>query len=277
MSAEEYCRNKAAPQGSNFYYSTLFQPEQLRRQLFALHAFAAEMENVIEECTDPGVAQLKLAWWHDEIQRTYAGNARHPVGKELAAVITVRAIPEDQLRRLIDHYEQRINVRQPDTHQDLMDYLRQGPGQLWKYSADICTYHDSKTPELAGEIGCLIAYFQILQNARTHILQGRLFWPRAEMVSTGIELQDLINTKNKNVDKFFAGQVQRLVERLEYCYTQFPDSDRFLQLHGLIMSRIVMHTCKEIAGDGFRLQDHRISLTPLRKLWIAWQTKRQCQ
>ena len=277
MSAEDYCRNKAAPQGSSFYYSTLFQPEQIRRCLFALHTFATEIENIIEECADPGVARLKLAWWHDEIQRTCAGNARHPAGKELAVIIASHPITEKQLHDYVEHYEQWVNVTQPDTYQDLTEFLQQGPGQFWKHSAEICTYHAPGTPELVGEIGCLIAYFQILQNNRIHVLQNRLLWPREEMISVGAQLQDLNNSKNKNARNFFALQIRRLIEQLEYCYTQFPDSDRLLQLHGLIMSRIIMHTCKEIAGDDFKLQDHKTSLTPLRKLWIAWQTKRQCK
>ncbi|MBI4006330.1 MAG: squalene/phytoene synthase family protein [Gammaproteobacteria bacterium] len=277
MSTEDYCRIRAAPPGSNFYYSTLFQPEQIKRHLFALHAFAAEIENVIEECVDPGVARLKLAWWHDEIQRAYAGVARHPVGKELAVIIKLYSITEDQMQGLIDHYDQWINVKQPDSYPGLMDFLQQGPGQLWKHSADICTYQEHRTPELISEIGCLIAYFQILQNARTHILQGRSFWPRDDMVIAGIQLQDLINTKSKNTDNFIVRQVQRLVERLEYCYKQFPGSDCLLQLHGLIMSRIIMQTCEEITDEESMILDQKISLTPLRKLWIAWQTKRQCK
>jgi phytoene synthase len=30
----------------------------------------------------------------------------------------------------------------------------------------------------------------------------------------------------------------------------------------------------EIERDGFRVLEHRVALTPIRKLWIAWRTAR---
>lgn len=35
----------------------------------------------------------------------------------------------------------------------------------------------------------------------------------------------------------------------------------------------MMTLLQEIEGDHFRVLEHRIALTPLRKLWLAWSTK----
>ena len=42
---------------------------------------------------------------------------------------------------------------------------------------------------------------------------------------------------------------------------------------GLIMAAIYRALLDEIERDGYRVLDHRIALTPLRKLWIAWKTR----
>ena len=41
---------------------------------------------------------------------------------------------------------------------------------------------------------------------------------------------------------------------------------------GLIMAAIYRTLLDEIARDGFQVLSQRTSLTPLRKLWIAWKT-----
>ena len=40
-------------------------------------------------------------------------------------------------------------------------------------------------------------------------------------------------------------------------------------------ARLTMALLAEIAGDGYRLLEQRTSLTPLRKLWLAWRLQRR--
>jgi phytoene synthase len=51
-----------------------------------------------------------------------------------------------------------------------------------------------------------------------------------------------------------------------------PGADRRQQRPGLIMAAIYRTLLDEIERDGFRVLTRRTSLTPLRKLWIAWRT-----
>ena len=41
---------------------------------------------------------------------------------------------------------------------------------------------------------------------------------------------------------------------------------------GLVMAAIYRTLLDEIRRDGYRVLEHRVALTPLRKLWIAWKT-----
>ena len=54
-----------------------------------------------------------------------------------------------------------------------------------------------------------------------------------------------------------------------------PQEDRYTQRTGLIMAAIYEATLNEIEKDGFQVMKHRVSLTPIRKLWIAWRTSRK--
>ncbi len=59
------------------------------------------------------------------------------------------------------------------------------------------------------------------------------------------------------------------------CYDQalalLPAVDRRAQKPGLMMASIYRTLLREIEADGFQVLHQRTSLTPLRKLWLAWK------
>ena len=55
-------------------------------------------------------------------------------------------------------------------------------------------------------------------------------------------------------------------------FAQLPAEDRRSQRAGLIMAAIYRTLLDEIVRDGYRVLDHRIILTPVRKIWIAIRT-----
>jgi phytoene synthase len=71
MTPDEYCQEKAAASGSSFYYSFLFLPPPRRRAITALYAFCREVDDVVDECSDPQLARAKLAWWRAELAAAY--------------------------------------------------------------------------------------------------------------------------------------------------------------------------------------------------------------
>ena len=72
-----------------------------------------------------------------------------------------------------------------------------------------------------------------------------------------------------------AFQVERARRWYARALAQLSAEDRHAQRAGLIMAAIYRTLLDEIARDGYRVLDRRTSLTPLRKLWIAWRTALQ--
>src|SRR2546422_492321 len=60
MTPDEYCQQKAAASGSSFYYSFLFLSPKRRRAITALYAFCREVDDVVDETSDPQVASARL-------------------------------------------------------------------------------------------------------------------------------------------------------------------------------------------------------------------------
>ena len=246
--ADEYCRQKSAPAGSSFYYSILFYPEHLRRDLRALHALGIELEEIITECSDPGVMRVKFAWWQDEIMRLYQNAARHPVSRALANVIARHDIQQQQLQEIIRNVEGLAVMTLPPVRQEALVLFARGPGRVWRLSARICGHRESETIILAGEMGGLFSWLHLLrQPARS---------------GTGPAAQCTPHERS-----ILIPDIQKTL--IHHCAV-FPDVDRHRQLHILIMGHIISKTCEAILRNG-KFQ----ALTPLRKLWIAWRLQRR--
>ena len=78
MTPQEYAQQKAAASGSSFYYAFLFLPPERRAAITAFYAFCREIDDVVDEVSDPGIAQSKLDWWRGEVRNAFAGQASHP-------------------------------------------------------------------------------------------------------------------------------------------------------------------------------------------------------
>ncbi|HMC16379.1 MAG TPA: squalene/phytoene synthase family protein, partial [Albitalea sp.] len=102
MTPEEYVQDKAAKSGSSFYYAFLFLPPPRRAAITAFYAFCREVDDVVDEVSDPGVAATKLAWWRKEVATSFAGQPAHPVMKALMPHVVEYAIEPTHLNAIID-------------------------------------------------------------------------------------------------------------------------------------------------------------------------------
>ena len=68
-------------------------------------------------------------------------------------------------------------------------------------------------------------------------------------------------------------QAERAHRLYDEAFALLPEADRRAQKPGLMMANIYRTLLREIEADGFRVLHQRTSLTPLRKLWIAWRTQ----
>ena len=60
MDPQAYCEQKLAQSGSSFAYTFRFLPTPRRNAITALYAFCREVDDVVDEVTDPAVARMKL-------------------------------------------------------------------------------------------------------------------------------------------------------------------------------------------------------------------------
>ena len=102
MTPQEYVQQKAASSGSSFYYAFLFLPTERRAAITAFYAFCREVDDVVDEISDPSVAQSTLAWWQKEVQQAFAGKPTHPVMHALMPHVKIYNIEAHHLLSVIE-------------------------------------------------------------------------------------------------------------------------------------------------------------------------------
>lgn len=273
MTPEEYCQNKAASSGSSFYYSFLFLPPNRRRAIMAFYAFCREVDDVVDECSDPQLAATKLAWWREELDRLYAGQPQHPVTHALKTVLMEFNLPQEQLLEIIDGMEMDLQqTRYPD-FKALSLYCYRVASVVGLLAAEIFGYTDRQTQKYAHDLGMAFQLTNIIRDVGEDARRGRVYLPIDELKRFDVPLSDILDSRyTENFRHLMEFQIERAEQYYVQAMAQLPSVDRKSQRPGLVMAAIYRTVLEEIKRDNCRVLTHRTSLTPLRKLWIAWRT-----
>jgi len=273
MTPEEYCREKAAHSGSSFYYSFLFLPPERRRAITALYAFCREVDDAVDEPSDPSAARATLAWWRGEVEQLFAGNPQHPVTRALAPMIEPFGITQARLSEIMDGMEMDLNQSRYLNFAGLQLYCHRVAGVVGALAAGIFGYRNAKTLEYAEKLGLAFQLTNIIRDVGEDARKNRIYLPLDELQEYGVTAADILNA---NHTESFVRLMRFQAERARRCYDEalafLPAEDRRAQRPGLMMAAIYRALLDEIAGDNYRVLEQRTALTPIRKLWIAWRT-----
>ena len=263
----------AAQSGSSFYYSFLFLPPERRRAITALYAFCREVDDVVDECTDSGVARTKLAWWRQELARLYAGQAQHPVTRALAPAVQPFGIKHEYLAEIIDGMEMDLNQNRYPDFAALEQYCHRVAGVVGLLAASIFGYRDERTLAYAHTLGLAFQLTNIIRDVGEDSRKGRIYLPLTELQQFNVSAADILHGRQtEDFIRLIAFQIERAERYYAAAFNELPQQDRKAQRPGLIMAAIYRTLLKEIADDGCKVLSQRTALTPLRKLWIAWKT-----
>jgi phytoene synthase len=273
MDPHEYCQAKAAQSGSSFYYSFLFLPPERRRAITALYAFCREVDDVVDECTDRAVARTKLAWWRGEVAAVFRGAPQHPVARALAEVAPRHNLSEERLSEIIDGMQMDLERNRYPDFETLRVYCHRVAGVVGLLSAEIFGYSDPCTLEYAANLGLAFQLTNIIRDVGEDARRDRIYLPLDELAGHGVTESDILQARETdNFKRLMAFQIERALGYYRAAFDRLPAADRRPQRAGIIMAAIYQTLLEEIRRDGCRVLAQRTSLTPVRKLWIAWKT-----
>jgi 15-cis-phytoene synthase len=276
MTPDQYCEHKAASSGSSFYFSFLFLEAQQRQAMTTLYAFCREIDDVVDECSDAGVARAKLAWWRDEIARSFAGSPQHPVGKALQPVSARYNLPREYFLEIIDGMEMDLDYNAYRTFKELSLYCYRAAAVVGLMAAEIFGYGDRRTLKYAHDLGMALQLTNILRDVAEDARRGRVYIPEEDMERYKVSRDDIMHGRlDDNMRELLKFEGERAKHYYQQAFGHLPDGDRYRQRSGLIMAAVYQALIKAIEDSGYQIFARRINLSPPRKMYIAWQTARR--
>ena len=127
--------------------------------------------------------------------------------------------------------------------------------------------------DLAHDLGIAFQLTNIIRDVGEDARRNRIYLPMDELQQFGVTAAEILNAKeSENFHKLMAFQVERAQRYYRQALGHLPEADRKSQRTGLIMAAIYRATLEEVVASGCHVLKERVSLTPLRKLWLAWKT-----
>jgi phytoene synthase len=282
LTPDEYCQQRTAASGSSFYYSFMFLPPERRRAITALYAFCREVDDVVDEVTEDRVARLKLDWWRHQVALAFGaaaapsdGEAPHPVTRALGPAIAAFSLPRLPFDEIIDGMQMDLDYNRYETFTDLRLYCHRVAGAVGLLSARIFGYSNPATLEYADRLGIALQLTNIVRDVAEDAQRNRIYLPLEDLSRFGVAEDDLVRRREgPAVRDLVTFQIDRAEQHYAEALALLPPEDRRAQRTGLIMAAIYRTLLAEIRDGGAKVLSERTSLTPLRKLWIAWKTAR---
>jgi phytoene synthase len=283
MNPQDYAQQKTAASGSSFYYAFLFLPAPKRAAITAFYAFCREVDDVVDEATDVGVAQTKLAWWRQEVASSFAGKPQHPVMQALMPHVGVYSIRASSLQAIIDGCQMDLDQNRYLDFAQLQPYCHRVAGVVGEVAARIFGQSADATTAYAHRLGLALQLTNIIRDVGEDAARGRIYLPINELQRFDVKAHELLKrgpapgTDRSDFEQRFralmAFQCERALSTYSEALALLPAQDRRAQKPGLMMASIYRTLLEEIAADPVLVLTQRVALTPLRKLWLAWKVQ----
>ena len=247
MTPEQYVQDKAQKSGSSFYYAFMFLPPARRQAMTAFYAVCREVDDVADEVTDPGVAATKLDWWRREVDTSFAGKPSHPVMKALMPHVANYSVRVEHLQAVINGCEMDLNQSRYLDYLGLQRYCHLVAGIVGEVASDIMGRTQAQTVTFAHRLGLAMQLTNIIRDVGDDARRGRIYLPISELQQFDVKASEILKRD-----------------------APWGYSERFT---ALMVGNIYRRLLREVEAGGFQVLHQRISLTPLRKLWIACQTQ----
>lgn len=258
------------PPGSSAYYALRRCAPRHRAALTLLLSFHVQVRKIIDTVSDPAVAQAKLAWWNGQIDALANHAAEHPTLRALGPFLQTHGLPPNALRGVIDSVQIDLQQNRWMDRAALLHYCARGNGQSLRNGAVILGLTSPEALSAAETLGVGLRLTGSIRNLGRDAAQGRIYLPLDALQRHAVTAAQL---QQRNMD---ARVLALLQEQTALTRQTLESALAGLALHPavqtapmLALGTMSLALLREIEQSDYAVLHQRISLTPLRKLWIS--------
>ena len=254
--------------GSTLYYVLLYAPMPLRQALTLIESFRQLMISIPLTCSNLDLAHAKLAWWHEEVERIGGGVPRHALGRALVPWVQTHPALHIALQTNVLGITQLLTATRFASRGERFAAYSQTHAGLWAMHASLSGATSGELLAAAGRAGSLVQLSYALNELRQHVDSG------IAIITRDSEPPSLPGDQLANAAWYAAlaaRDIAALQDELRAACAALPRGATLRTLK--VAAALALATLAEVAADGSRVWEHRIELTPLRQLWLAWRTR----
>jgi phytoene synthase len=157
---------------------------------------------------------------------------------------------------------------------NLQRYCHLVAGEVGEVAARIFGQQDPQTTAYAHKLGLALQLTNIIRDVGEDAMRGRIYLPLSELQQFDVKSHEILKRQySERFNSLMAFQAARAQATYDEALAMLPAADRRSQKPGLMMASIYRTLLREIEAENFQVLHQRISLTPLRKLWLAWKVQ----
>src|SRR5690606_32272031 len=193
----------------------------------ALYALCRELDDTVDEISEPDVARIKLAWWRSELDKLFAGKPEHPVTKALQPHLEPFDLTPARLLAIVDGMEMDLNQTRYLDYPALRRYCWHVAGVVGELSTGIFGYQGPATLQFAAKLGEAFQLTNILRDVGDDARHDRIYLPINALQAHGVKASDILN---RQYSPSFQALMQAQFELAQQTYREalalLPEQDR---------------------------------------------------
>jgi 15-cis-phytoene synthase len=262
-------RGRAIPLGSARYWSWLFASASTRAPLLGVYALMAEWNALLDPATEASASRIKLAWWHQEIERLIARVPLHPICVYLTSLPRASEVDFGPLSRTLEASIQELSGVPLERSADLEPHawaLRAAPLEIASQLARGLDETGLRTSLRALATADYLA--RAIRDYRRQSRLGRVPFAVEELLAAGLDNTDLCAERAPPKLESYLRQLGAAAARgYEIAAQALPVACRAQQRHLLVLAALGLKHLQLPASslESVRLQD----------MLLAWSTARR--
>lgn len=241
-----------------------------------------EVSSIPLEVSDPGVAQTKLAWWHQEVRHSFEGKPTHPLTKALFKSVSApgRLPPQEVWLAQVEGMQALV---QQTRWLDEPSHKKHGlatTGAACEGAAHLLGARSEAALSAAHELGWGLRQAHHLARLGQDARLGWLHVPVSTLQQHDVKAHELLRPSPGQAPEHWPAllnhlhtQARQSLQASSDAIARLPAQERKALRPLAILAALQTALIDEIAARGAGVLHERILLTPLRKWWISTRVR----
>lgn len=177
----------------NFHVVSFLLPKHLHQDFYNVYSYCRWADDLGDEIGDTAESLRLLNWWSIELDRMYAGEARHPVFVALTDTVKKYGIPKEPFADLVRAFIQDQTVTRYKDWAEVLDYCVYSANPVGRLVLYLCGYSDPERQRLSDATCTGLQLANFWQDVTVDQGKDRVYLPL-----------DLLARHNYTVEELFA-------------------------------------------------------------------------